>query len=183
MTRLILSSLFLSLITTTAYSVEKTIAADKPLAAIKADSDSPDLREKLAQEVLELTNARGLIEHSMGQSMEVATQQMPPELRDVVIKFTAKTYTWEKLGPKFAKLYTETFTAKELQDVVIFYKSEVGKNFIAKQPEIMTKTMAMIQEINQEAMPELMEEIKKVMPALPEPPAPAPAAAPVPAVK
>ena len=49
--------------------------------------------------------------------------------------------------PLVIKLYSETFTTQELTDVVAFYKTPSGHALLAKQPELLTKSIAAGQQL------------------------------------
>ena len=61
--------------------------------------------------------------------------------------------------PVIAELYASTFTEEELQGVIDFYKSPAGKSFVAKQPELMKKSM----ELNQAKMSAIMPQIQQLI--------------------
>jgi len=144
----------------TSLSASAASSSARPVAA--EVNDSPEIREKLSREIMEVTKSGDQIKSAMDQSSAMMMNEMPSELRDRMQTVLEKFYSWDKLETKFAKIYADVFTAKELQDIITFYKSEVGRNFINKQPDLMAKTLTMIQEINTEMKPYLMEELKKV---------------------
>ena len=59
------------------------------------------------------------------------------------------------LKPKIAGIYRETFSQEELDGLIAFYESPVGRAYIAKMPVAMAKTMAMSQQQMQSLMPRL----------------------------
>ena len=76
-----------------------------------------------------------------------------------------KSIEWEE---KFAKIYAAVFTTEELQGLIDFYKSPIGKKFLEKQPQLMLATMGKMSgeieklwpKINSEVM-NAIEEVKK----------------------
>jgi hypothetical protein len=63
----------------------------------------------------------------------------------------------------FSKVYTDVFSAQELNDMAEFYRSDVGAAMLKKQPEVMQKTMQVVQQVNQEAQPKMMAEMEAIM--------------------
>ncbi len=60
-----------------------------------------------------------------------------------------------KINDKVAPLYAETFTEKELQDLVAFYDSPGGRAMIAKMPVMMTKVGPVVTQM----MPEMIADM------------------------
>ena len=48
--------------------------------------------------------------------------------------------------PSYNRNYRETFTEKELNDLIAFYESPTGKMFVKKTPVILEKTSAVMQQ-------------------------------------
>ena len=102
--------------------------------------------EGYAEEKAQL--ARSLVKNSMNSCFEAI-----------------KSIDWEE---KFAKIYAAEFTTEELQGLIDFYKSPIGKKFLEKQPQLMAATMGKMSgeieklwpTINSEAM-NAIEEVKK----------------------
>ena len=55
---------------------------------------------------------------------------------------------------EMAKLYAETFTEAELQDVIDFYRSPTGRKFLERQPALLQRGAALGQSLVQARMPE-----------------------------
>jgi hypothetical protein len=73
---------------------------------------------------------------------------------------------WSKLEPMMTEIYTKTFTQREVDGIVAFYRSEAGAAVISKMPvalqEVMQRTQARLrnlmprlQQIQREAVQEL----------------------------
>ena len=54
--------------------------------------------------------------------------------------------SWEKMMPSYIRIYRETFTDKELNDLIAFYESPTGKMFVKKTPVILEKTSSVMQQ-------------------------------------
>lgn len=54
--------------------------------------------------------------------------------------------SWEKMMPSYIRIYRETFTEKELNDLIAFYESPTGKMFVKKTPVILEKTSSVMQQ-------------------------------------
>jgi hypothetical protein len=87
--------------------------------------------------------------------------------------------SWEKMKDRYITLYAETFTEEDIQGIIDFYKSPAGVAFLAKQPELMKRTMALNQQLMAEIMPKMQALIAESHKGPGAKPTPAKAAAPV----
>ncbi|MFY7928307.1 MAG: DUF2059 domain-containing protein [Oligoflexus sp.] len=146
--------------------LEKQLASTGSPAArpvLTPEEDNPEYREKLAGELLEVTESRRLIEEAFLSSARMMVKERGPEAQETLNQLMQKHFSWDKMEKAFAKVYTETFTAQELTDLADFYRSDLGISMIKKQPEVMEKTMLLVQEINQENMPKLQKELQIIL--------------------
>ncbi|MFQ6576145.1 DUF2059 domain-containing protein [Pseudomonas sp. UM16] len=60
---------------------------------------------------------------------------------------------WNKLKPDMVKLYTTTFTEKELKDLVAFYQSPLGKKVLEKMPQVTQQSAQLTQKKLESAVP------------------------------
>ncbi|MFA6102880.1 MAG: DUF2059 domain-containing protein [Victivallaceae bacterium] len=105
------------------------------------------------------------------------------ELNRAMMELVTRELSWEKLKAPIVNIYAESFTAEELDAMVKFYESPIGKKLMDKQPEMQQKTMKLMQSIMMKLLPE-MEKVAKDFAEKQKPAAPAPAktdAAPAPA--
>jgi hypothetical protein len=63
--------------------------------------------------------------------------------REVVMEWAKQTMTWEALSPKIVKLYTDTFTKQELEEMITFFQTSTGQKVLNTMPEL-TNKQAMI---------------------------------------
>lgn len=130
---------------------------------IAPEDDTPEYREKLAAELLEITQTKDMIQAAFKNSAELMGKDLPAEAKDSLQAAIQKHYSWDKMEKLFTKVYTDVFTAQEISDIADFYRSDVGTAMIKKQPEVMQKTMGLVQEINQEIQPKLAQEMEALM--------------------
>ena len=96
------------------------------------------------QEAEKLLNTMGIeqaFEQSISQMLEVQVQQNAALVpyKDVMQKFFKKHMSYESLKPSMMKMYAEAFTANELQQINLFYATDVGKKTIEKMPVLMAQ--------------------------------------------
>lgn len=112
------------------------------------------------QRLLELTNTPQLYDATMKQMSTILDKhsgrlmnQIPPEkqakFKEMLKKMDAmvqEEMSWKKMAPEYVKIYAETFTQKEIDDLIAFYNTPSGQSFIKKQPLVLQRTMALSQE-------------------------------------
>jgi uncharacterized protein len=59
-------------------------------------------------------------------------------------------------------MYADVFTEDELRQVVAFYKSPGGQAFLDKTPQLMQRSIAMMQGLMADIMPHLQEMTSKM---------------------
>jgi len=53
--------------------------------------------------------------------------------------------SWEKMKDLYVQAYRETFSQEEIDGLIAFYQTPVGRSFVSKQPELMKRTMTIMQ--------------------------------------
>ena len=76
--------------------------------------------------------------------------QNPEEINSAVMTLMNKEMSWDNLKITFVNLYAEAFTAEELDALIKFYDSPIGKKLVAKQPEIQQKSMTLTLKLRSE---------------------------------
>jgi len=128
-----------------------------------------------ADKLLTLFNMEVSYEQSMEQAVKMSlgiidSQDLPEEVKrkakkaaEAGMKIAMRKFTWEKMKGMFVDIYAEVFTVEELEGMIAFYESPIGRKFIKKQPQLTAATMQKMQVLMQEMMPEIQEEVKKAM--------------------
>lgn len=125
------------------------------------------------EKLLEITEAGQMHQatvQEMTQMISQSTRQtlprLPPAKQEKFRQAMAQLDTivreemnWEKIKPQYVRIYAETFTRQEIDDLTAFYQTPSGKAFISKQPELTRKTSA----LSQEKMNVMMNRLARVM--------------------
>ncbi|GAA4320755.1 hypothetical protein GCM10023115_47960 [Pontixanthobacter gangjinensis] len=96
-----------------------------------------------------------LIKLTAGQQFDIMTEpivEMIPEENREAFKAELATST-EDLYAKLAAVYTESFTEQELDKILAFYDTPVGKKMVAITPELTKKGMEIGQAWGMELQP------------------------------
>ena len=133
--------------------------------------------EASVDRLLGLMNAGAMIEGSYNQvekmmrdmaqqnagnrQLSTAEQESLNRTVDRTMSLMREELTWDKMKPAFAKIYMETFDQEEIDGLVAFYGSAVGKSFIGKMPAVMQKSMEFSQTQLQRILPRMMKIVQE----------------------
>lgn len=130
--------------------------------------------EALVQELLEVTDARKMMEQMlpavMQQSQQMAMQALPADASDedrakleqmmqAHHRALVRAFSWERLQPVYQRVYGEVFTAREVQAMIDFYRSPEGASAMAKMPQAVQLSMVQMQPIMLELMQAFEQEL------------------------
>ncbi len=125
-------------------------------------------KEKMVEEMLELSGTpdtlKQVCEEIMRMQANAINQQasIPAEQKEKVRAFQKKVMakvvdfiSWEKMKNDYIKLYADVYTEEELKALIEFLKSPAGQKMVKKNPQLMQKTMVLMQQKMQQLIPEL----------------------------
>lgn len=114
------------------------------------------------QKLLTLTDAQKLNDAAIVNSNEMIDSSLKPvlkldnmtaERKKIVESFLEEykqivrdEFSWEKMLPDYIRIYKETFTEEEIQDLITFYESPTGRMFVQKMPVIMDKASTVMRQ-------------------------------------
>ena len=117
--------------------------------------------EASLRELMDVTRARDTIDTMLVQmdgamkaSMQQATAGEPlnQAQRDLVAQMSTdfvalfkEEMAWDKLEPDMLEVYRTSFTQAEVDGMLDFYRSDVGKAVVAKMPVVMQNSMKLTQ--------------------------------------
>ena len=126
--------------------------------AVAKDSGDPQ-KTKLVRELVGITGA----DRVGGQIMDALIQQFRQVYKDVPVEYwndLRSTVQEEELSNRIVPLYTERFSVAELNELLGFYRSPLGKKLIAELPEITQQSVAIGQEWGKQQAGKLVEKLK-----------------------
>jgi uncharacterized protein len=137
------------------------------IAANNAPASDASIRQ-----MLELTNARQIIEGVKGQMTAMMStamqnamrgQTLTPERQAVIDRMSAKMsavasdmLTWDALLPIYMRTYRDSFTQDEIDGVIKFYKSAAGQAYVKKLPLVMQNVMREMQGVMKPAQEKMV---------------------------
>ncbi len=127
--------------------------------ALRADEAS---HKKAAESLLALMGLEKLLSQSVDQMLAMQVQQNPSlaPYQAQMKTFLNKYMSWPSLKEDLAKVYMAEFTESELNDLIKFYQTPLGKKTVEKMPSLMSKGAEMGQKRMQEHLPELQAAIQ-----------------------
>ncbi len=127
--------------------------------ALRADEAS---HKKAAESLLALMGLEKLLSQSVDQMLALQVQQNPAlaPYQTQMKTFLNKYMSWASLKDDMAKVYMAEFTEAELNDLIKFYQTPLGKKTVEKMPSLMAKGAEMGQKRMQEHLPELQAAIQ-----------------------
>jgi hypothetical protein len=105
--------------------------------------------DQMLQKSLEISANQvksGFFQQLMGLQMTAEEQQSMQVVQSKLQKVLTEGLSWETLQPAYVKLYSDTFSEDEIDGMLTFYKSPAGQAMLAKTPELMAQSNAMVQQ-------------------------------------
>jgi hypothetical protein len=120
---------------------------------------------KVVYELFKVMEMPVTYQESIEKMLEVQIKQNPSiaPLKDTMLKFFNKYMGWESMKEDMAKIYMKNFTDKELKELIIFYKTPIGRKTAMLMPVLTSEGAALGQKRVQENMHELQMMIKEKM--------------------
>ena len=124
---------------------------------------------KLAEEFLTIIDTQNVLNQMVMQIKHVQQQQFSQmgltesqqkeadKIIEKSIDFMQEEMNWDKMKNDFISVYTSVFTEKELETLLKFYKSPIGKKFIEQQPVLVQKSMEIGQKKMLKVIPKIQE--------------------------
>jgi hypothetical protein len=175
----------------TRFILSFTAVALAVVLPVHADQAS---KSKKIEEIFELTKADQSIKAMQAQTRAGLQSQLAAvgirdaqaigaELDRVLKPLMEESLSWDKMKPRMVRLYDETFSEEEIAGMLDFYHSPTGRAMIDKMPALLSKSVALSQEMMRDVMPKLLQAVPAIVekyeknnPELPAPPPPAPPA-------
>jgi len=125
-------------------------------------------RLEAAKDLLDVMRTDSTLQKTIEQLLEVQLKQKP-ELRPfekVLFEFLNKHMSYDNIKDDLAKLWADTFTKKEIFDLIEFYKTPTGQKTIDLLPVLSAKGAqigyAKIQKHQSEFEEMIMKEAKRI---------------------
>lgn len=111
-------------------------AADAPLVAGVPDEETVEIRE-----LLRLTGSEDMTRQVMRRMLDVQKRGKSEREQELLERFVAKLDVSE-LQDQIVRVYAEHFTADEVRGINAFFRSAVGRKYIAEMPAMLQDAMS-----------------------------------------
>ena len=131
-------------------------------ACIQAQT-ADDAKQKAALRFLEASGTKTNLERTIHVMIKMQIDQNPQlePYRDLMSAFLEKYLSWDALKDDLVKIYEESFTADELNQLADFYETPLGKKVSVKLAELTMRGSMIGQKNVQDHMAEFQDSIQK----------------------
>lgn len=132
------------------------LASEASVRALLAVTQSEKLLDSTMGQI-DAMMQRSMRQALAGQTLAADQQKIMDKMRARTIALFREDMKWETLEPMFIDIYKRSFTQKEIDGMLDFYRSEPGQAVIAKMPVVMQNTMQAMQERMAVMMPKILQ--------------------------
>ena len=144
-----------------AFSVQAAQSADAPPTV---DSVRQVVRLTNPQQMLDTATAQLEESFRAGLDSELGDAPPTPAQKTIIDDMQAKLaavmkseLNWQNFEPAVIDMYRQTFTQREINGMIAFYKSDAGAAMLAKLPRLSQSMMQMMQERTAKFGPQLVQ--------------------------
>lgn len=141
----------LSLVAARADDATKTALAEQLIGLLNVDKNYDATYQRMLK-----------MQDEMASSQELSPEQKQQRDRatQAALKVVKEFASWEAIKPSFVQIYSDIFTAEELQGMIDFYKSPVGQKWLEKQPLVQSAVMQKMGELMSGLQPKIIAAMK-----------------------
>ena len=101
----------------------------------------------------------------MMQAMFPGAKVSPEQQKDIdaflqkMLGIVQTEANWTRLEPQFTQIYASTYSEQEIDGLISFYKSPVGQEMVAKQPELLAKSQTVTEAMMVNLQPKMRDAV------------------------
>ncbi|NLW49015.1 MAG: DUF2059 domain-containing protein [Firmicutes bacterium] len=127
------------------------------------------------EKLLVLMNQDQLMEQMFPQIKQMLAQQfeqtdltaeqsrLMENFFDKIFNVMKEEMSWDKMKDDFIQLYMSVYTEAEVNELISFYESPIGRKTLEKMPLLMEKSMSISQKYTMNMMPKIQEITMEMM--------------------
>ena len=133
-------------------------------AAAPASAESVDrlLQAMQAEKLMSSVQAqmdgimkRGMSEALQGQALTAQKQAALDKYRASMLAIFGEEMSWPRMKGFLTQVYGESFSQEEVDGLIAFYQSPVGRAYVEKLPRVTQRTMELVQQMMGAMMPKV----------------------------
>ena len=136
---------------------------------ISGASAQADTHRASIEKLLVLMNQDQLMEEMFPQIKQMLAQQfeqtdlteeqsrLMENFFDKIFNVMKEEMSWDKMKDDYIQLYISVYTEEEVNELIAFYESPIGRKTIEKMPLLMEKSMAISQKYTMNMMPKIQK--------------------------
>lgn len=101
---------------------------------------------KSAFDQMDVMMKSSLKQSTAGESLDAKQQAILAKQQTKMMAMIKEEFSWNRIQDSFVQIYRDTYSQKEVDGLIAFYQSPIGRAFVEKQPELMKHTMTMMQQ-------------------------------------
>lgn len=125
-------------------------------ALTTAHAEHPN--DQLSIEYLELSKTKEVFSATIETYVQQISAQNPSVDSEKLREFFNANMSWEVLRVPTIQIVSQTFTEKELRGIIAFYKTQSGKSYVEKSPQLSSEISKIIAANLQKAMSKLQQQ-------------------------
>lgn len=131
------------------------VAVARPLAAQEPTPGQLRVAERLVTAMRLESSWAPMQEQIVRQLYQLSpdTSRWRAESERKMRELFAKSFTWDKMGPEYVRLYASLYTEEELRQLTAFYESPVGQKSIRLNPEVTARLFGIVQRLMPQSTP------------------------------
>lgn len=142
------------------------------IASALSLSASTDSHVAAANELLEIINPKESFEQAFMTTFEMSLDQMAKngvpqdkvtQIRDAAAELARTVAEDPEMTSRMASIYIEIFTEAEIKELLVFYKTPVGKKTIETMPEVFQKGATIGQELTEKHMADFQAKMMAIL--------------------
>lgn len=138
-------------------------------------SAQADTHRASIEKLLVLMNQDQLMEQMFPQIKQMLAQQfeqtdltaeqsrLMENFFDKIFNVMKEEMSWDKMKDDFIQLYMSVYTEAEVNELISFYESPIGRKTLEKMPLLMEKSMSISQKYTMNMMPKIQEITMEMM--------------------
>lgn len=125
---------------------------EEMIRVTKMDQTLTQMMDQMAERMKAMTDRQ-----TANLKMSAEQRKLFDDYQVHIHQLMADSVSWEKLKPLIISSYSETYTDEELDGILAFYHTPAGQALIAKSPQLVSKTMNLVQKQILEIQPKIQQ--------------------------